>query len=546
MTLVTISRTDTATPRHSLRRALLATTLLPLVIAAACSDSDSTGPDTPPPEPTPNSLTLERIGGFTGGGAGAAEITAFDSASKRLFVVNGALGSVDVLDLSNPAMPARVGSISVSGFGAAANSVATFGGYVAVAVEANVKTDNGRVVFYRAADLQAVSNVTVGALPDMVTFSPSGRYVLVANEGEPSATYAVDPEGSVSIIDVATITAPTVRTASFASYNGQEATLRASGIRIYGPNATAAKDFEPEYITVSADSRTAWVTLQENNAIATVDITSGAVTAVRALGFKDHSRAGNGIDASDRDNAINIRTWSVRGMYQPDAIASYVVGGQQYLVTANEGDARDWPPGLQEEARVSTLDLNPSIFTDAVCGGPCKDASRLGRLTVTTTLGRNTTTNQFDTLYVLGGRSFSIWNATTGQQTWDSGDQFEQRTSALPSVAFNASNEGNTADDRSDNKGPEPEGVALGTFGSKTFAFIGLERVGGVMVYDITSPTSPSFVTYINPRTGATGDLGPEGLTFIPAKSSPNGKPLLIVGNEISGTTAVYQINLTY
>lgn len=530
---------------------LLATTTL--VVAAACSDNDEpTAPVTPTPPvvPTPTTISLTRIGGFTGGGVGAAEITAYDSASKRLFVVNGALGSVDVLDISTPATPSKVGSITFTG---SANSVDVRGGVVAVAVEGVVRTDNGRVAFYQASNLQLLSSVEVGPVPDMLAFSPNGRLVVVANEGEPSPTYAIDPEGSVSIIDVTTIAAPTVRTASFTQFNGQEAALRASGIRIYGPNnASASRDFEPEYVAFSADSRTAWVALQENNAIATVDLTAGTVTGVRALGFKDHSRAGNGLDVSDRDSptgtgSVNIRTWpGLFGMYQPDAMAAYTSNGVTYLVTANEGDSRDWPPGLVEEARVSTLTLNPTVFTDAACGGPCRDNARLGRLTVTTQLGRNATTGQYDGLYVLGGRSFSIWNAQTGVQVWDSGDQFEQRTTSLPNVLFNASNSGNAFDDRSDNKGPEPEGIALATLGSKTFAFIGLERVGGVMVYDITNPTAPVFVTYANGRTGDSGDLGPEGLHYIPASRSPNNQALLIVGNEISGTTAIFQINQTF
>jgi len=148
-------------------------------------------------------------------------------------------------------------------------------------------------------------------------------------------------------------------------------------------------------------------------------------------------------------------------------------------------------------------------------------------------------------LYSFGGRSFSIWDADLNR-VFDSGDDFEQRTTSLPNVNFNASNDNNTFDARSPNKGPEPEGVVVASFGSKTFAFIGLERVGGVMVYDVSTPTAPAFVTYLNTRTGATGDRGPEGLLLIDAKDSPNGKPLLIVGNEISGTTAVFQINLSY
>ena len=240
---------------------------------------------------------------------------------------------------------------------------------------------------------------------------------------------------------------------------------------------------------------------------------------------------------------MNIRTRPVFGMYMPDAIASYEVGGQTYLVTANEGDAREYlgSPGFVEDSRVGALPLEPSIFTAAACGGACSSNSQLGRLTVTTTLGRNPVTGRFDALYAFGARSFSIWSASV-QQVFDSGDDLEQRTRALSMVAFNAGHENNNLDDRSDNKGPEPEGVVVGKMGSKTFAFIGLERVGGVMVYDVSNPYAPQFVTYTNSRSGMSGDRGPEGMIFVSAVDSPSKEPLLIVGHEVSGTTAIYRI----
>jgi len=187
--------------------------------------------------------------------------------------------------------------------------------------------------------------------------------------------------------------------------------------------------------------------------------------------------------------------------------------------------------------------LNPNIFTNTACGGSCTSNARLGRLTVTSTMGLNPETNQYDALYAFGGRSFSIWDEN-GNQVWDSGAEFEQRTTSLSMVNFNADEEGNDPDNRSDNKGPEPEGVAVARLGAKTFAFVGLERVGGIMVYDVTSPASPSFVTYANTRNGATGDRAPEGIVFVPAVDSPNKHPLLIVGNEASGSVAVFQIVL--
>jgi len=524
---------------------------------------------------TPSTISLSKIGSFDGGGTAAAEITAFDHVSDRLFVVNGALGTVDVLDLAVPSSPVRIAQLQLSG---PANSVATYRGLVAIAVEGAEKTAPGTVEFYRAGTLEPLGSVPVGSLPDMVTFSPNGKYVVVANEGEPNADYSVDPEGSVSIIDVRAFRGdadrgddrdrkgggdeyrdaeddkelrglggrpgqgrPVVRTASFTRFNGSEDALRAKGIRIYGPNASAAQDFEPEYVTVDEDERTAWVTLQENNAVAIIDLPSATVREIVPLGYKDHRLAGNALDASDRDNAINIRNWPVFGMYQPDAIASFRIGRQTYLITANEGDAREYTT-FAEEARVSALALDPAVFTDEICGGPCRDNARLGRLTVTRTLGQGAN-GLYGALYALGGRSFSILRAD-GSQLWDSGDDLEQRTTALPNVAFNASNTGNTADDRSDNKGPEPEGVAIGKIGEKTFAFIGLERVGGVMVYDVSVPSAPQFVTYVNTRDGATGDRGPEGIVFVEAKRSPNRKPLVIVGNEISGTTAIFEVVL--
>jgi DNA-binding beta-propeller fold protein YncE len=492
---------------------------------------------------------------------GAAEITAFDAASKRLFVVNGANGTVDVLDLSQPTAPKLVATINVSSMGAGVNSVAVHEGLVALAIEANPKTSAGKVAFYQASDLKLLHTVTVGALPDMLAFTPDGQYVVVANEGEPNSyglADSVDPEGSVSIIKVNRGATPTVATADFKAYIGKEDELRKAGVRLYGPGANAAQDIEPEYVAISEDGKTAFVTLQENNAIAIVDIVSAKVTAIKALGYKDHSLAGMGLDASDEDGgtntnsgtaAIKILQRPVRGLYLPDGIASYSVNGQTYLVTANEGDARaDWP-GFNEETRVRThcdKGLDPSVFSDAA---NLIFDSNLGRLRITSTPNGGTTGKNAaglcTELYAFGARSFSIWDSNLNR-VYDSGDQFEQRTIALPNVLFNASNDNNTLDARSPNKGPEPEGVVIGRFGSKQFAFIGLERVGGVMVYDITDPKAARFVTYYNTRSGAVGDRGPEGILLIPAYASPNGKPLLVLGNETSGSTAILQINLQY
>jgi len=554
-------------------------TALACVLAAgalvACNQSSSSSAK----ELTPVSLSLEKIGNFPHKAAdptkpGAAEISAFDPLSKRLFVVNGAQGTVDVLDLTNPTAPMLLATLTSMDLGSGlggANSIAVHNGVVAIAVEAAVKQNNGSVIFYRASDLTRLAAVTVGALPDMLTFTPDGKNVVVANEGEPNSygqPTSVDPVGSISVIRVSGVSptasslSPAVTQITFDTYNTQKDALQAAGVRLFGPGASVAQDLEPEYVTVSPDSRTAFVTLQENNAVAEVNLVNGTITQIRSLGTKNHNVAGAGMDVSNEDGSLNtnsgmssvkIAPVPIKGLYMPDAIASYSVNGTRYLITANEGDAREYVginAGGREDPRVRewcTNGLDPMVFTDAV--NQIFD-SNLGRLRVTAfPNGNNTGKNamgQCSELYSFGSRSFSIWNATSMTRVYDSGDQFEQLTKALPNAAFNTSHDNNTLDDRSPAKGPEPESVTIGSFGDKTYAFIGLERVGGVMVYDVTDPAAATYVTYLNTRTGNTGDLGPEGLTFVAADKSPNGKPLLVVANEISGTTAILQINLAY
>lgn len=544
------------------RRHLLASLIIPLGILSGCGGSNDDVMTPAPVVRTPLSLTMQKIGGFDGAVLGAAEITAFDSASKRLFVVNGANGSVDVLDLSNPAMPRLIGTINVSMFGSGVNSVAVNDGLVALAIENRVKTSPGVVAFYNASDLRLLNSVVVGALPDMLTFTSDGKLLLVANEGEPNSygmADSVDPEGSISIIAVNRTGVPVANTADFKAFIGREADLRSSGVRIYGPGSNAAQDLEPEFIAISADNKTAFVTLQENNAIAIVDIATAKVTSIKPLGLKDHNLANAGLDASDEDGGTNTNSGTplvkimpqpIKGMFMPDAIARYTVGGNTFLITANEGDARADFPGFNEEIRVRahcTAGLDPAVFGSNAANLLLD--SNLGRLRITSTpnggsTGKNSA-GLCTELVSFGARSFSIWTSDV-VRVFDSGDDFEQRTKALTNANFNASHDNNTLDSRSGSKGPEPEGVVVGQFGNKFFAFIGLERVGGVMVYDVTNPMAPVFVTYLNTRDGVTGDRGPEGLTFIPEDKSPNGKPLLIVGNEVSGTTAVFQINLNF
>ena len=501
----------------------------------------------------------------------AAEIVAFHADSKRILTVNALSGKIDVLDAADPAKPTKVGEVS-GGENTTINSVAVRNDGLAVAaVEPENKTDAGELIFFDAGadELGTVlGRVGVGALPDMVTITPEGDYALVANEGEPAEDYSVDPEGSVSVVKLpASVKAATqadVRTADFRAFEG---TLADKGVHIYGQvgaSTTEAQNLEPEYIAVAGGK--AYVTLQENNAVAVVDIASATVEDVWPLGYTDRREVP--MDISDKDGKINIRTAPVKGILQPDSIAAYEVDGTTYLVTANEGDARDWE-AYSEEERIKKLGgkkLAP--ICEGYAGMTADEIEEFqadenaGRLKITTAFGLNEEKNCYEDLYTYGGRSFSIFTAD-GTRVFDSGAEFEELTAKLLPEYFNTNHTENEFESRSDDKGPEPEGVTLGEINGRTYAFVGFERLGGVMVYDITDPAKPAYTAYINNRDFSinmeeladegddavkaglekVGDLGAEGLTFVPAKDSPNGENLLIVGNEVSGTTTVFQVD---
>jgi DNA-binding beta-propeller fold protein YncE len=495
-------------------------------------------------DPTMTVLGTYRTGLYN---VGAAEITAHDPQTHRLFVVNGGDKTIDILDIRNPANPTRITQVKMPvDVGDSANSVAVKNGVVAVAVQAAEKTDPGSVLFIDTNGMP-VKSVKVGALPDMLTFTPDGKKVLVANEGEPSDNYKIDPEGSVSIVDISSgvgsLTQANVKTATFSSFTKQNLP---AGVRIYGPNATVAQDMEPEYIAVSADSKTAYVTLQENNALAIIDVDSATVTKIAALGLKEHWREENSLDASDRDGGVSLRTWTVWGMYQPDAIAAYNgPDGKLYLLTANEGDARAYT-GFNEEARVSELKLDPARYPQAAEN---QLATEMGRLRTTNATGDLDGDGDFDMIHTFGARSFSVWDAA-GQLVWDSANHFETIGSLNYAASLNVSNSDNVFDSRSDDKGPEPEAIIVATIRNRPYAFIANERQSNIMIYDMTEPRNPRYVGQYGNRnvtaattTAAAGDLGPEGLFFIPAADSPNGNMIIVASNEISGTVTLWQVN---
>jgi hypothetical protein len=813
---------------------------------------------------------------------GAAEIVDYHAATRRVFVVNSHAARVSVLELGprgfrhgeRTVEPGR----DIPGFGAGqVTSLAVSGDLVAVAVCAGSSDRRGRVAFYGATDLRYLGAVTVGYLPDMLTFTPDGRRVLVANEGEQVRSAArrivADPEGSVSIIDVSRgVDAATVVQARFDGFDARIEEYRNAGVRIprLGDSyfdagegeVKLSTDVEPEYIAVAPDGKTAWVSLQENDAVAVLDVEGGRFTEILPLGVKDFSRGApsletwawaesqaggagasgplrglwfepaeshagrevfyalrgtriervrlergranvsdasplegapreyrglardprdhtfwvgdagraavyhftaegellhelsplsaveppagtatsshalgvaavtldperrrvhlllqspssngtgapssqvvpivvldgdaaspgfgkplaaylyvldgvgragsaprvagaalvasgqllvleqgaagarssapsvfrvdldgasdvlgraraglgafvecgadeltrsygvelarkqklfvlppcagvvpadvrelallgdgtiavgigaerpataavsavglvsfddqNRLDASDRDGAVRLRHWPVLGGYMPDGIAALHVGGEDYFVTANEGDTRDY-----DAKRLADIELDPIHFPDAAA---LQAAASLGRLKISALDGDLDGDGDFDEIHAFGARSVSVWDGS-GNQVFDTGALFEEVTAVAMSSAFNSNNaENGSFDTRSDDKGPEPEGLELAEIDGRTYAFVGLERVGGIVVLDLTDPRAAAFVEYVNPRDfagsaarGSARDLGPEGLRFVPASESPTGRGLLLVANEVSGTTSVYDVNL--
>lgn len=530
-----------------------------------------------------------------------AEIVTYHKASQSILVINAHESTVDVLDagtlnsqaLANPLSDSNLKrrmqldvakdiandsavSLKVGGI----NSVAVSGDLAAVAVENDDKQMDGVIAFYQLnekGDVSYIKSLPAGALPDNVQISEDGRYVVAANEGEPSKDYRRDPEGSITLITVEQGMPTTAVQLSFTDFNdgGARANelnrdMQKAGVRVSHPEASVAQDLEPEYVAFSADSKKAYVSMQENNAIAVVDLATAKIERIFGLGYEDHGAENNGLDASNKDKAINIQPYAnVRGLYMPDTIASYQVNGVNYLVTANEGDSREYIYDASEadckqvghkfdeeegciswidEKRVGKIALDQEVFNDP----KLQDKKVLGRLKSVITEGDFDKDGDFDAIYSYGTRSFSIFNADTGTLVFDSGDQFEQLTAQkLGKEGFNAHNSKNKADDRSDDKGPEPEALALGSINDRTYAFIGLERTGGIMMYDITTPEKTSFVEYtinrdfsvkIKKELAKAGDLAPEGMKFVPAEESPTNNPLLIVGNEVSGTTSVYEV----
>ncbi len=500
------------------------------------------------PAPT-NELQMSLLTSFSNGaeGTNSAEIVAYDSTTYRLYIANSIGAKLDVVDFTNPGAPSLITSVSMTPYGNI-NSLAVYNGVVAVAVENTDPQANGSVAFFNSNGV-FINQVTVGAMPDMITFNNDHTKIVVACEGEPKSDYSVDPVGSIGIVDLtpgyAALTNANVSIAGFTAYNGQEAALRAQGIRIFGPGSSAAQDFEPEYITIADDNQTAYVSLQENNAMAVVNLNTATVTDIRPLGLMDYSNGNNGLDASDQTAGIYISSIPAKGTFMPDALAHATIGGQEYIFSANEGDAREFA-AITDVARLSATSLDATAFPDQ---NILKHNQFLGRLNALQATGDTDGDGDKDEIHLLGTRSFSIWNAATGALVFDSKDLLEQITATHPSLTgmFNASNSSGAvaSKNRSDDKGPEPEGVATAFINGSHYLFVSLERVGGVMIFNIDNPAAPVYAGYYNNRflAGNGPDRGAEGIIYISKEASPNNNAIVILANEVSSTLSVFQVN---
>lgn len=595
--------------------------VLPLMIASALTGLTGCGSDDKSSKETKtfSSLELALVGTHVSGNdfdTSSAEIVSYDESADRLYVVNSEDKTVDVLRFDDSGIPLKDGTIDLQAAATdagidigAANSVVAKEGLVAVAIENDNKQANGIIALYSSDDLRLINTFVAGALPDMVTMTSDAHFIIAANEGEPNGEYTVDPEGSVTLIDIAAGTADNqavVTQINFQAFNaGQSRHSELQNVRLPAPKgASVAQDLEPEYITITSDNK-AVVALQENNAFAVIDIATASVESIKGLGVKSWASVADGgqgyeLDLTNKDEILTYASYpQLLGYYMPDSLASYEVDGATYVISANEGDGREYiyettqqtcdnaghswdgdefqPGGDDEDATKYTTeeddcisytdearakDLNVAeahpLMNESVYGDDTiANKNAIGRIKVVVDDMDNLAIAANENVHTFGARSFSIWNMS-GEQVFDSGDDLSKR--ANTTSHFNTSNDNQDNDDRSDDKGVEPEAVEVAKILDKHVAFIGLERQGGVAVYDVTNPEQAVFLTYLNNRdftadvctqvdgtdcdndtyNEAAGDLGPESIEYF----TRNEKHFIAVGNEVSGTTTVFEILL--
>ena len=506
----------------------------------------------------------------SGDGEGSSEIATYHAGSKRIFATNGVKNTIDIFDISDVANPKKVGAVALSPYGNDVTSVAAGKDVVVAVVNVSDKfsatgvptTTNGKIVVFDTDGKVLSSPDVLGVLPDSVTFAPNGTTALVAIEAQPVCakddpataakeetdyTKASDPVGGVTVVDLTNPASPVLRFAGFNQFS--VADMRAKGIAVSSVVNNVAKDFEPEFVT-AVDNNYAYVTIQEANAIGRLNIKSATFESVTRAFESNLSIVAR--DTSDRDAGAGPRTYkNVVGASQPDAIAGFTIGSGQYFVTANEGDAREYTC-LNDDLRASALKVDARRFPDwkALSG-----SAALGRAKVNPTIGDKDGDGDIDTIHLRGSNSMTMYR--NGLVIWDSANLLDQiQTQAFGVANINGSHSLSSdkstmnyvGQDRSDDKGSEPEGVAVGMVGDRRIAILGLERMTALAIFDITVPGNPIFQEWLQMLpTKATPakevkHFSPEGIVFVPADKSPSGKALIITSYELSGSLSIHQI----
>ncbi len=503
-------------------------------------------------------------GSFNADG-GVMEIVAYNKANGHAYAVNGQDGVLASIDIAGG--DTELSSVDIDVKALVSDSDFTYGDMTSVAVSPDgslIATalqdadydEEGRIALFSSdsdGSIELLKVYEAGIQPDMVTFSPDGRYVLTADEGEPREGYGEDdPEGSVTVVSLDDDIVSVIGFEAFDNPLARKA-LADKGI-IMQKGTVPSEDFEPEYIAVGNNK--AYITLQEANAVAVLNLDSMLFTGVYTVGLEDYSIVP--VDIDKKDDAYNPRTYeTLRGIRMPDGIAYFSVDGNDYIVTANEGDAREWGDYLNEDER-DFGDGNVSP-TGAITA---ENSGLDGKVVFLASDDYDGLDNGIDYLY--GGRTMTIFRVDDNglEEVFTTADDAERITYSYLPEYYNASNDNAVLDDRSGKKGPEAEAVTVGEVNGRIYAFLALERTGGIIIYDVTDPENSKYVNYINTRdftsivsgseiyedgeldkwvTG--GDVAPEGLAFASAEDSPTGEALLIAAFEVSGTVAVYTLN---
>lgn len=431
--------------------------------------------------------------GRTNADGGVAEIVTYNKKDKVFYLVSGVTQSIDLVKINSDGSTERkkrieIGKIledkNINAGDVTSVSYSDEKNLLAVAVQDEDYKNNGHIVILDK-DGNYKEAYECGVQPDMVTFTKDGKYIISADEGEPREGYVngIDPKGSVTIIDVEN------KSTNKVEFNINRVEALNNGV-LLKKDSNPAEDLEPEYIAVSDDNKTAFISLQENNAIASIDIESGDINYVKGLGFIDHSLEGNEIDAvrgKGKNAKIDIKNDNFLGTPMPDGIAFLSKNGKDYILTANEGDAREWgkKKNKYENTKSKKFDEKADKKTEYL---------------------DNDKTDGLDEnkIYLLGGRSFSIYDASNLAKVYNSGSDFEKITARIFPDFFNTSNDEDKGidelDARSNKKGPEAENITVLNIKDKTYAIVGLERISGIMIYDITDPSNPVYKDYFNNR----------------------------------------------